>query len=63
MKQHSENREVKVMGIDLAKNSLQVYGVDANGHKAVGKKLGAALLKRQQFLKIPSVIEASIGQS
>ena len=38
MKQHSETRELKVMGIDLAKNSLQVYGVDGNGLKAVGKK-------------------------
>jgi len=38
MKQHSENRKVKVMGIDLAKNSLQAYGVDDKGCKAVGKK-------------------------
>jgi transposase len=45
MKQHSENREVKVMGIDLAKNSLQVYGVDANGHKAVRKKFSRRQLK------------------
>jgi transposase len=45
MKQHSENREVKVMGIDLAKNSLQVYGVDASGHKAVGKKFNRRQLK------------------
>ena len=45
MKQHSETREVKVMGIDLAKNSLQVYGVDANGRKAVGKKFSRQQLK------------------
>ncbi len=45
MKQRSEDREVKVMGIDLAKNSLQVYGVDANGHKAVGKKFSRQKLK------------------
>lgn len=45
MKQHSENREVKVMGIDLAKNSLHVYGVDAHGHKAVGKKFSRQKLK------------------
>ncbi len=44
MKQHSETREVKVMGIDLAKNSLHVYGVDGNGRKAVGKKFS-----HQQF--------------
>ena len=45
MKQHNENREVKVMGIDLAKNSLQVYGVDAYGTKAVGKKFSRQKLK------------------
>ncbi len=45
MKQHSENREVKVMGIDLAKNSVQVYGVDAHGDKAVGKKFSRQKLK------------------
>ena len=45
MKPHSENREVRVMGIDLAKNSLQVYGVDANGYKVVGKSFNRQKLK------------------
>ena len=45
MKQHSETRQVKVMGIDLAKNSLQVYGVDGNGRKTVGKKMSHQKLK------------------
>ena len=44
MKQHSETCEVKVMGIDLAKNSLHVYGIDGNARKAVGKKFS-----HQQF--------------
>ena len=45
MKKHSENREVKIMGIDLAKKSLHVYGVDADGRKAISKKFGRQKLK------------------
>jgi transposase len=45
MRKHSENREVKVMGIDLAKNSFRVYGVDANGRKAIDKQLSRQKLK------------------
>ena len=33
------------MGIDLAKNSFHVHGVDADGRKAVGKKLSRQKLK------------------
>jgi len=45
MRKHSENREVKVMGIDLAKNNFHVHGMDASGGKAVGKKLSRQKLK------------------
>jgi hypothetical protein len=45
VKKHTENREVKVMGIDLAKNSFHVYGVDANGQKVISKKLSRQKLK------------------
>ena len=45
MRKHSENREVKVMGIDLAKNSFHVHGVDADGRKAIGKKFSRQKLK------------------
>lgn len=45
MRKHSENRAVKIMGIDLAKNSLHVYGVGANGRKAINKKFGRRKLK------------------
>ncbi len=45
MKKHTENREVKVLGIDLAKNSFHVHAVDANGRKVVGKKLSRQKLK------------------
>ena len=39
MNKHIENREIKVVAIDLAKKSFQLHGVDANGHKVMGKKL------------------------
>lgn len=32
-------REIKVIGLDLAKNVFQVHGMDAAGNKVVGKKL------------------------
>ncbi len=30
---------VVTMGIDLAKNSMHVYGVDAQGHQVLSKKV------------------------
>lgn len=32
-------KEIKVIGLDLAKNVFQVHGMDATGRKVVGKKL------------------------
>ena len=32
MNDHSENTDIKVVAIDLAKNSFQLHGVDANGY-------------------------------
>jgi transposase len=45
MNKHIENREIKVVAIDLAKKSFQLHGVDANGHKVMGKKLTRKKLK------------------
>ncbi len=45
MRKHSENRAVKIMGIDLAKKSSHVYGEDAEGRKAISKKFGRQKLK------------------
>jgi len=45
MRRHGENRKVKVVGIDLGKNSLQVHGVDADGRKVIGKKFSRQQLK------------------
>ena len=35
----SESREIKVLGIDLAKQSFHLYGINEAGHKIVSKKL------------------------
>ena len=32
-------KQIKVIGLDLAKNIFQVHGMDATGCKVVGKKL------------------------
>ena len=45
MRKHSENRAVKIMGIDLAKKSLHVYGEDAEGRRVIRKKFGRRKLK------------------
>jgi transposase len=45
MSKHSENREVKVMGIDLAKRHFHVYGVDVDGRKVLSKKFSRQKLK------------------
>ena len=47
---------------DNVVSSNNLDGVSNQGGIRLSEK-GAALLKRQQFLKIPSVIELSIGQS
>jgi len=45
MKKHSEGREVKVLGIDLAKNSFHVFGEDADGRKVTSKKVSRQKLE------------------
>lgn len=45
MNDHSENADIKVVAIDLAKKSFQLHGVDTNSHKIVGKKLTRNKLK------------------
>ena len=36
---NNENKMIKVLGIDLAKNSFQLHGVDKDGHDVLKKKL------------------------
>ena len=45
MNDHSENTDIEVVAIDLAKKSFQLHGADANGHKVMGKKLTRKKLK------------------
>ena len=45
MNDHSENTDIEVVAIDLAKKSFQLHGVDANGHKVMGEKLTRNKLK------------------
>lgn len=39
MKKDSIKGEIKVLGIDLAKNSFQLHGIDGNGQTVLKKKL------------------------
>lgn len=45
MNKHSEKRVIKVLGIDLARRSFQLHGVDGPGHVVVSKKLSRGKLK------------------
>ncbi len=40
----TKNKEIKVLGIDLAKQSFHVYGVDEAGRKVISKKLNRTQL-------------------
>jgi transposase len=39
MRKYNAKSDIKIMAIDLAKNSFQLHGVDAGGHKVLGKQL------------------------
>lgn len=56
MRKHSENRPVKVMGIDLAKRSFQVHGVDTDGQKVIEKKFSRQKLKEYFVALSPCII-------
>ena len=63
MNKHSENGEIKVVAIDLAKKSFQLHCVDAHGHKVMGKKLTRNKL-RIFVVQLPPclvVMESCIG--
>ncbi len=46
MKEHTSNeRVVKVVGIDLAKRSFHVYGVDERGQRVISKTFTRTRLK------------------
>jgi len=39
MRNYSESRTIKTIGIDIAKSSFQVHGVDEQGHVVIRKKM------------------------
>ncbi len=39
MKNHSEQSQLTVLGIDLAKSSFQLHGLDAGGNTLIKRKL------------------------
>lgn len=45
MSKHSEKRNIELMGIDLAKRSFQLHGLDRRGQLVAGKKLSRAKVK------------------
>ena len=63
MNDHIENTGIKVVAIDLAKKSFQLHGVDADGHKVMGKKLTRNKLKVFMVQLPPClvVMESCIG--
>ena len=56
MSKHSEKPAIEVLGIDLAKRSFQLHGVDGDGHKMVGKKLSRPKLKEYLVTLRPCVV-------
>lgn len=45
MQEYNEKNAIKVIGIDLAKNSFHVHGVNQAGHKVMSKKMSRQQLK------------------
>ena len=60
MNKHSENTDIEVVAIDLAKRSFQLHGVDAEGHKVIGKELTRKKLKNF-MVQLPNDIESPIS--
>ena len=59
-RKHSEKRELKVVGIDLARNNFHVHGVDASGGKVVGKKLSRQKLTAKGDRSIGTLIAMAL---
>ncbi len=56
MDKHSEKRIIKVLGVDLAKRSFHIYGVDAKGCKIVSKKFSRRKLKEYLITLAPCLV-------
>ncbi len=62
MKEHTSNeRVVKVVGIDLAKRSFYVYGVDERGQRVISKTFTRTRLK-EFMANLPHGGDGSVRQ-
>ncbi len=57
MKEHSNERVVKVIGIDLAKRSFHAYGVDERGQRVISKAFNRTRL-REFMANLPACLVA-----
>lgn len=57
MKEYTKKEAIQIMAIDLAKASFQLHGVDAAGHKIMGKKLSRQRLK-EFMVNLPACLVA-----
>lgn len=56
MNKHNEKREIKMIGIDLAKSSFQLYGEDEAGVKVMNRKLNKKKLKEFMVNQKPCLV-------
>ncbi len=56
MTKRIEEKEIKVVGIDLAKSSFHLHGVNDQGHTQISKKLNSKQLKAQMFHLAPCLV-------
>lgn len=57
MGDYTGKKEIRIVGIDLAKRSFQLHGVDKTGHKVMAKKLSRAKIK-EFLVNLPSCLVA-----
>lgn len=57
MKEYTKKEAIQIMAIDLAKSSFQLHGVNAAGHKVMGKKLNRQRLK-EFMVNLPACLVA-----
>ena len=56
MSKHTEKREIRKIGIDLAKNSFQLYAEDAVGKKVMNRKMNKKQLKEFMIRQQPCLV-------
>ena len=56
MSKHTEKREIRKIGIDLAKSSFQLYAEDADGKKVMNRKMNKKKLKEFMIRQQPCLV-------